>query len=44
MAEGNALRFEVPLDGFKAVMAVFEACMALPAFADTHPSRVPDAE
>jgi len=40
----NAQRFEVPLAGFGAVMAVFEACMALPAFADTHPSRVPDAE
>lgn len=34
----NAQRFNVPLEGLERVMAVFEACMALPAFASTHPS------
>jgi len=40
----NAQRFEARIEHLEAVMRVFEACMALPAFADTHPSRVPDAE
>ncbi|MBH9575795.1 maleylacetoacetate isomerase [Inhella proteolytica] len=40
----NAQRFEARIEHLSAVMQVFEACMALPAFADTHPSRVPDAE
>jgi maleylacetoacetate isomerase len=40
----NALRFEAPIDDLSAVLAINERCLALPAFASTHPSRVPDAE
>ncbi|MBH9552495.1 maleylacetoacetate isomerase [Inhella sp. 4Y17] len=40
----NAQRFAARIDHLSAVLAVFEACMALPAFAQTHPSQVPDAE
>ncbi|MBB5203666.1 maleylacetoacetate isomerase/maleylpyruvate isomerase [Inhella inkyongensis] len=40
----NARRFGAPIDHLDAVLAINEACLALPAFADTHPSRVPDAE
>ena len=39
----NAQRFECPLDAVPTVMRVFDACMELPAFADTQPSRCPDA-
>lgn len=40
----NAQRFNVPLEGLDRVQAVFDACMALPAFAQTQPSACPDAE
>lgn len=40
----NAQRFEARIEHLDALMAVFKACMELPAFADTHPSQVPDAE
>jgi len=40
----NAQRFKVALDGFKRTMAVFEACMALPAFQQAQPSACPDFE
>jgi maleylacetoacetate isomerase/maleylpyruvate isomerase len=40
----NAQRFKVELGGFKRTMAVFEACMALPAFQQAQPSACPDFE
>ena len=39
----NAQRFDCPLDAVPTVMRVFDACMQLPAFADSQPSRCPDA-
>ncbi len=39
----NAKRYEVNLSGYPKVMAVFEACMALPAFDAAQPSKQPDA-
>lgn len=39
----NAQRFDCPLDDFPTVMRVNAACLALPAFANTHPSACPDA-
>jgi maleylacetoacetate isomerase/maleylpyruvate isomerase len=40
----NARRFDCRLDHVPQVMRVFDACMQLPAFADTQPSKCPDAE
>ena len=40
----NAQRFKVELGGFTRTMAVFEACMALPAFQQAQPSVCPDFE
>ncbi|HEU5297208.1 MAG TPA: maleylacetoacetate isomerase [Burkholderiaceae bacterium] len=40
----NAQRLSCRTDHVPHVMRVFEACMALPAFADTQPSACPDAE
>ncbi|HMN76010.1 MAG TPA: maleylacetoacetate isomerase [Burkholderiaceae bacterium] len=39
----NAQRFDCPLDAVPTVMRVFDACMQLPAFIDSQPSRCPDA-
>ena len=39
----NAQRFDCPLDDYPTVMRVNAACLALPAFANTHPSVCPDA-
>ena len=39
----NAQRYECRLDHVPTVMRVFENCMQLPAFSDTHPSKCPDA-
>jgi maleylacetoacetate isomerase len=39
----NAQRFECRLDHVPTVMRIFEACMALPAFAQTQPANCPDA-
>jgi len=39
----NAQRFDCRLDHVPTAMRVFEACMALPAFAETQPSKCPDA-
>ena len=39
----NAQRFECPLDDYPTVMRINAACLALPAFANTHPSACPDA-
>ena len=40
----NGRRFNTPLDGLPRTMAAFDACMALPAFAQAQPSACPDAE
>lgn len=40
----NAQRMKCRTDHVPHVMRVFEACMALPAFAKTQPSACPDAE
>lgn len=40
----NAQRFDCRLDTVPEVMRVFDNCMALEAFAKTHPSVCPDAE
>ena len=40
----NAQRFKCRTDHVPNTMRVFEACMALPAFAKTQPSECPDAE
>jgi maleylacetoacetate isomerase len=39
----NAQRFEVPLQPYPRMMQIFDACMALPAFADSQPSACPEA-
>jgi len=39
----NAQRFECPLEGYPTVLRVNAACLALPAFARTHPDACPDA-
>jgi len=39
----NAQRFDCRLDHVPNVMRVFEACMQLPAFDETQPSKCPDA-
>jgi len=36
--------FKTNLEPFKRVMRVYEACMAIPAFADAHPRKQPDFE
>ena len=38
----NGQRFDVNFDGLPRTMAVFEACMALPAFQQAQPSQCPD--
>ncbi len=40
----NARRFDCRLDHVPTVMRVFDACMALPAFEQTQPSKCPDAD
>lgn len=40
----NAQRFDCRLDHAPTAMRVFEACMALPAFDGTQPSKCPDAQ
>ena len=39
----NAQRFEVDMKQFPKTMAVFERCMALPAFDAAQPSRQAEA-
>lgn len=39
----NARRFDCELDGLPRTMAVFDACMQLPAFQQAQPSACPDA-
>lgn len=40
----NAQRFDCDLGGLPRTMAVFEACMALPAFQRAQPAACPDTE
>ena len=40
----NAQRFECRLDHVPTAMRIHDACMALPAFDLTQPSKCPDAE
>ena len=40
----NAKRFDVDLNALPRTMAVFDACMALPAFQKAQPSACPDFE
>jgi maleylacetoacetate isomerase/maleylpyruvate isomerase len=40
----NAQRFEVSLEAMPRVRAVYETCMAHPAFQAADPARCPDAE
>lgn len=40
----NAKRFKVELGGFQRTMAVFDACIAMPAFQQAQPSACPDFE
>ena len=39
-----AKTFSAELDSYPRVMRVYETCMAIPAFADAHPSTQPDSE
>jgi maleylacetoacetate isomerase len=39
-----AKTFDCPLDRYSRVMRVYDSCMAIPAFADAHPAKQPDAE
>jgi maleylacetoacetate isomerase len=39
-----AKTFNADLSPYKRVMAIYNACMAVPAFADAAPARQPDAE
>ena len=39
----NAQRFGCPVDPYPTLMAIFERCMALDAFAKTQPNTQPDA-
>jgi maleylacetoacetate isomerase/maleylpyruvate isomerase len=36
--------FGLPLDPYPRVTRVYDNCMAIPAFADAHPAKQPDAE
>lgn len=39
-----ARTFNCPLDAYPRIMRVYNTCMAIPAFADAHPSKQPDSE
>src|SRR5438105_4925500 len=39
-----ARTFGVELTPYRRVMRIYDSCMAIPAFADAHPSKQPDAE
>ena len=39
-----AMTFSLSLDPYPRVMRIYDTCMAIPAFADAHPSKQPDAE
>jgi glutathione S-transferase len=39
-----AKTFDLPLAPYPRIMRIYENCMAIPAFADAHPAKQPDAE
>jgi glutathione S-transferase len=39
-----AKTFNLSLDPYPRVMRIHDTCMAIPAFADAHPAKQPDAE
>jgi hypothetical protein len=39
-----AKTFDCPLDLYPRVMRIYDTCMAIPAFADVHPSKQPDTK
>jgi maleylacetoacetate isomerase len=39
-----AKTFDLPLDPYPRVLRIYDTCMAIPAFADAHPTKQPDAE
>jgi glutathione S-transferase len=39
-----AMTFNLPLEPYPRVIRVYDTCMAIPAFADAHPAKQPDAE
>ena len=39
-----AKTFDTALDAYPRVMRIYDACMAIPAFADAAPAKQPDAE
>jgi maleylacetoacetate isomerase len=39
-----AKTFDCPLAPYPRIMRVYDSCMAIPAFADAHPAKQPDAE
>ena len=39
-----AKTFNCVLDRYPRVMRIYDTCMAIPAFADAHPAKQPDAE
>ena len=39
-----AKTFDTVLDPYPRVMRVYDTCMTIPAFADAHPAKQPDAE
>jgi maleylacetoacetate isomerase len=39
-----ARTFDCPLDAYPRVMCIYDSCMAIPAFANAHPSKQPDTE
>ena len=39
-----AKTFNLPLGPYPRVVRVYDTCMAIPAFADAHPAKQPDAE
>jgi maleylpyruvate isomerase len=39
-----AKTFSCMLDAYARVMRIYDTCMAIPAFANAHPAKQPDAE
>jgi len=39
-----AKTFNCALDPYPRVMRIYDTCMAIPAFAEAHPAKQPDAE
>ena len=39
-----AKTFDLPLEPYRRVMRIYDNCMAIPAFANAHPAKQPDAD